>query len=426
VSGSDYSRLTMPMLWALAAGEDPKAVWQQVSAWRMAYEAAELQAGRLGTHRDSLARVWRGPAADAYLAELDRQVESLTRVGEVALANERQAQAVAFSVTETRQKVDELYQQWKAMHDAAGPRGQMGTWRQQESVTEQARAVMQAHADTVVQASRNLVPAQRYDVKPQGGRDWEVLEPPVERLGARSFIAGQGNGKPGQDLPVNEEPPGGLRPALSGRLATPSTLVRERPTTDINGLADLPAGQGEVVPRVGRWVESNTGRAIAPAVIGEAPSQVPQSRRSSVGTSPISERGAARSDGVANEHLPLRGSPQSPERVMPGMPFGAVGGGTPRATSPGRPRSQASTPGRVIGSRQVEGDVHVTPDGHTFTLSTSERAVPVVGEVGWSRRLHAEVDPDDPWAVARGVPPVLAPGPEPTHDPGPGVIGIDR
>ena len=30
------------------------------------------------------------------------------------------------------------------------------------------------------------------------------------------------------------------------------------------------------------------------------------------------------------------------------------------------------------------------------------------------------------WEVPKGVPPVLEPGPEPTHDPGPGAIGIDR
>ena len=36
-------------------------------------------------------------------------------------------------------------------------------------------------------------------------------------------------------------------------------------------------------------------------------------------------------------------------------------------------------------------------------------------------------DPDDPWSVEHGVPPVLEPAEEPSfHDPGPGVIGIDR
>jgi hypothetical protein len=36
-------------------------------------------------------------------------------------------------------------------------------------------------------------------------------------------------------------------------------------------------------------------------------------------------------------------------------------------------------------------------------------------------------DPDNPWATEQGGPAVLEPGAEPTsHDPGPGVIGIDR
>ena len=36
-------------------------------------------------------------------------------------------------------------------------------------------------------------------------------------------------------------------------------------------------------------------------------------------------------------------------------------------------------------------------------------------------------DPDNPWAVKRGVAPVIEPKEEPDfRDPGPGVIGIDR
>jgi hypothetical protein len=35
-----------------------------------------------------------------------------------------------------------------------------------------------------------------------------------------------------------------------------------------------------------------------------------------------------------------------------------------------------------------------------------------------------EFDPDDPWATAEGVSPVIEPSlHEPLHDPGPGVIG---
>jgi hypothetical protein len=42
-------------------------------------------------------------------------------------------------------------------------------------------------------------------------------------------------------------------------------------------------------------------------------------------------------------------------------------------------------------------------------------------------RRRANADPNDPWVVKQGGPAVLEPAPEPAdHDPGPGVIGLDR
>jgi hypothetical protein len=55
---------------------------------------------------------------------------------------------------------------------------------------------------------------------------------------------------------------------------------------------------------------------------------------------------------------------------------------------------------------------------------------------GWRDRQYEEYvkrrqqrlagDPDNPWTVAEGIPPVVEPPPERRHDVGPGVIGIDR
>jgi hypothetical protein len=35
-------------------------------------------------------------------------------------------------------------------------------------------------------------------------------------------------------------------------------------------------------------------------------------------------------------------------------------------------------------------------------------------------------NPSDPWQVEDGMPPVITPPEERPHDPGPGVVGIDR
>jgi hypothetical protein len=53
------------------------------------------------------------------------------------------------------------------------------------------------------------------------------------------------------------------------------------------------------------------------------------------------------------------------------------------------------------------------------------RINPVGGVIGNGARRDPH-DPNDPWEVPEGRPAILEPDPEPTHEPGPGVIGIDR
>jgi hypothetical protein len=44
----------------------------------------------------------------------------------------------------------------------------------------------------------------------------------------------------------------------------------------------------------------------------------------------------------------------------------------------------------------------------------------------WSSKRRKKSDPNDPWSVAHGVPAILEPAEPTEHDPGPGVIGLDR
>jgi hypothetical protein len=94
-------------------------------------------------------------------------------------------------------------------------------------------------------------------------------------------------------------------------------------------------------------------------------------------------------------------------------------------------------PGGVIGDRGAIANV-AQPGRHRAVPSVIGRepvGAPVAGRPGESRGRFAgsgrnrrgRRDPDDPWAVEQGVPPVLeAPAPPDAHDPGAGVIGIDR
>jgi hypothetical protein len=85
------------------------------------------------------------------------------------------------------------------------------------------------------------------------------------------------------------------------------------------------------------------------------------------------------------------------------MPMGA--GGRPGPSKAGAKSGFVAPPGGLIGGR---------PQGRG-------------GLAGAAASRRRRRDDEDGWAVASGVPGVLTPDPEPDqHDPGPGVIGIDR
>jgi hypothetical protein len=97
-------------------------------------------------------------------------------------------------------------------------------------------------------------------------------------------------------------------------------------------------------------------------------------------------------------------------------PPAAGSAGADGARPGGRPSSTASSaaPGEPVGAgeRAANGMLGGAPYGGAARAGRDRRG----------RRSEPYVE----WEVPKGVPPVLEPGPEPTHDPGPGVIGIDR
>jgi hypothetical protein len=139
------------------------------------------------------------------------------------------------------------------------------------------------------------------------------------------------------------------------------------------GPVDAPIGAGPQVgpgPSGSLWVDTPAGRALrAGAVIGMPPP-------------------------------PTTGSPDG---------AGTRTGGR----QPGRP-SAAAVSGEPVGSGERGGGGMLgAPYGGGMRPRQDRRG---------GRRSEPYVE----WKVREGLPPVLEPGPEPTHDPGPGVIGIDR
>jgi hypothetical protein len=106
-------------------------------------------------------------------------------------------------------------------------------------------------------------------------------------------------------------------------------------------------------------------------------------------------------------------------------PVLAPGGviGVPGVGGSGGGLSGRSGLGRVVGSASGGGPM-VGPVGRGVG---GVRGGSGSGSVRSGGRRRRRSDPADPWAVPQGGPSVLEPDPEPAeHDPGPGVIGLDR
>jgi hypothetical protein len=104
---------------------------------------------------------------------------------------------------------------------------------------------------------------------------------------------------------------------------------------------------------------------------------------------------------------------------MPPPPVGGSPGGMagPEPGQPSRPTRGSAAPSApaAAAGRAAERDGAGIVGGGSVVGGRP-------GQDGRRRRSEAYVE----WKVPKGVPPVLEPGPEPVHDPGPGVIGIDR
>jgi hypothetical protein len=130
--------------------------------------------------------------------------------------------------------------------------------------------------------------------------------------------------------------------------------------------------------------------------------------------------------------LPVEGHGPAGAPARPLAPGGVIGGApgmgsAPAAAGGGRPGAPRPNPvGGVLGQGGAAGG----PASAHGAGANAAGQPPLAGQrrTGGDRDDESQQwDPDDPWAVERGVAPVLQPGKEQSsHEPGPGVIGIDR
>lgn len=376
----DWTRYDVPTL-AGFLDADLSSGWSQVSAWWQAHDLTREHLTVMRQARDTIVRVWppgTNQAAAAYVDQLDALIASMDTMRTAAEANAQALGGILTTLTRAKSTVDDLHTQW---------RQQPSTWETDASLAA-AVATMDPKAIAVATLARDRKSALNAKAQEVMRTTDQSVYEYLPRLTVVSPISTSGVYHPTPVAP-------GPAPANGNGSRSGATSSVRRPVIPP---AALPADSGS-------WLAG--GGAVGP------------------GTVP----------GGGN---PL-GRPAPPPTAGPVTPTG------PGFAVPTSAWTQTSV-GRVLRSGAVLGAPPETPPGQRAVgqptgdearpsqagMSGSEPEAAMLGGGAGGlgraadRRRTRTLPPDTEWPVAQGVRPVLEPGPEPVHDPGPGVIGIDR
>jgi hypothetical protein len=366
---TDWTPYDVPKL-AEFLDEDLSAAWSQARTWTQTQELVSSHRDVLRRTRDSLARAWspeRSPAARAFFAVIDELVASMDEMQDIAVTNGASLRGILTSLAAARNTVDGLHEQWKATEAVELPKGEYYDGSFKLDLNQQAQSTMRATDQAVIEYYPYLSAPTPYQPPRRADPPWT----PVPADSGGSGAGGGPRGRAGPRPPAIPPVPPLARPGSS----EPSPVLSGSPTGPPGGAPSgspgSPGGSGAPLapgatppdPAGGSWfVATPAGRALRAGGVIGEPDP------------PVGRTGQARGSGVAGGASPEDGSTRAVGPVG-GMLGGPVGGGT----------------------------------------------------AGVRRERRRTLPSDTEWEVREGVPPVLLPPPEPTeHDPGPGVIGIDR
>jgi hypothetical protein len=411
-AGTNWSRYTLDQIWDMVKTEDGRVTSAQVDAWRRMADLCREQADQLERAMNQLLQRWPaqpGSASAAFSGQVTALVASMRKTAEAAAANQEPLNNITYALTSARVEIGALVEtrrryalteqqltpqptpspgQTPVPAAPAGLQPPPPNWRTQ--LEQQAHTIM-AHTDTTVgtEATRIQVPPRyAFQVKVDiegpapGGDSHGVGSVGTSGISQPTFESIERMGPANVAVPplISGGGGGGVDPILSGGAipGTPPTGAPEGPVR-IGGVASGGSMSGS-------FVTTPFGPVLAPGgTIGPRASTPPAQTPSRIAAGRTSTSQAPTDVGAGNGTASRAGT----QGAMPMAPMVPPMGGRAGASTSGR--SSAGQPGR--------------------------------GRKG--NRSH--IDSDDPWAVAEGGPAVLEPLPEPTkHDPGPGVIGIDR
>jgi hypothetical protein len=378
-------------IWEMIKEESTRIGEQQAGAWRNTAAICEEQAAQMEKAATQLAETWipsPGSAAEAFQVWIRRFTMSMRQSAEVARTNAEVITDITYQLTFARDRINSLViqgidnkyaeeHQWLpklAGHSALEPSGiplPPEGWR--DSLDEQARTIMTHTETTIIAQTERVRPTPSFKVVPP----IDEGQPPPDSTGGSSAwsFSGAGSGR-SIEPPIFPLSAAGVRES-TGHDPIPVGLGSDAPVLDGSGsTSPTTTPVGAFGPT--SWFPSSA-RVTTPAGEAWAPGAV---------------IGAPRPGGTASG-----GRPQTDPRHPPA--------GAPRSGSAGMPMAPMVPPpaaGRVGASSLAAG-----------------------GRANSSGRRRGRPDLDDPWAVPQGGPAILEPRAEPEkHDPGPGVIGIDR
>ncbi len=432
--GTPWYNYSLPTMWQIVNGQDTETIFQQASSWKNTADLTILHMANLQQYKDQLAEAWppeRSPASAAYMAELDKLINSIKETNETASANYNAVVTLALAASDAKVKLKPLYDEYQANaqkladYDRKVQAAKQGSTPtptptpspmpgpppvatgRQEQLNNQARAVMYNISSEITSAGAALKPPMPYTPPVPAFKD-----DPSSTGGAGTTSSG------GSAAPLL------VPPVIPPVHHTPTPPPSSAPTPPPAPPASSGSGGSGLVLSGTPMLPPPAAPSNMPPVIQPPPTPTPAPL--GVPTTPIG---------------PL------PGRVGPGTapPMNTLsrgmiaGGGAPGEFGVGGRGigSRPMGPGGVIGGQPGAGLARpggagpvsrVNPSGGVIGGQSGRQAGGAYGQPGRSGRRrdeHGEAqhwDPDNPWETEEGVTPVVLPADEPRpQNPGPAI-----
>jgi hypothetical protein len=387
----NWEPYTLRQIWQMLEAETGQTSWAQVTAWGRMKNLCEGQAHQLRQALDELALLWppeKSEASRVYRDVVLSMARSLDDSANAAHINAIALSNLTSGISATRQKIAHLVEQLNARdaEQAERERNRLPFWpdsglidTQRSELDRAARQIMH-EADTIPATATAEFQIPGPYSAPTYSEDRTPIDPD------QPAVTSSTPGIVGYQIPTTRVPP----PIIDAPAATTTGVD---PTTGLD--------RSFAVPR------------LAGAQAADDAAQPPTSTAAALSSAPTLMAGPAVSGSPASAfavtRIPTGVGPDGIIRAPLVPSTGSDSADSPRAGSGPTAARTSGHPGMMApmahpGGRAASGS------GHTIQAARNRR-------------------PRDPesWLVASGQPAVIEPRDEPAfHDPGPGVIGIDR